>query len=250
MEMFQDDLSCMQCGRDYEMPRRYVIKVDDIDYAPVPRLLNCLHSCCSSCCEEMFQRSGSEQKIICPVCRESQRVKSVRTLPLDSIALRHLYEAGGAEMMAYCSRCHDEVESYSWCFDCQSALCDFHHQDHIKSIDTVEHKIETFQDIHEKNIPIDRHLPPISCPETLVADCSAYCKTCSHLISAQGMVRHHLKCDVKLGKELYDSSKDAITTAADRVVMREDELEGAMDHIKKVMLQLDDEKTSVGMCCS
>ena len=126
--MEDDDLCCASCGRDYEMPRRYVIKADDVDYAPIPRLLNCLHSCCSSCCEEQYQRSGAECTVVCPVCRESQVTRNVRTIPLDGPALKHIYKYGGAEMMAYCSRCHDETESYSWCFDCQAALCEFHHK--------------------------------------------------------------------------------------------------------------------------
>lgn len=223
------------------MPRRYVIKSDDMDYAPVPRLLSCLHSVCGSCCEDQFQRSGAASKVVCPVCRLSQTTKNVRTIPLDAPALKHICERVGAESMAYCSRCHDETESVAWCFECQSALCEFHAKDHNVTIDTVQHRIETFATIAKESIHIDPHLPPISCPETCVADCSAFCKTCGYLISAEAMVNHHMQHDVVKAAEIYDDARGDVLVATGNVVDREEELQGAMDHIKQVMQQLDDE---------
>jgi len=186
-----------------------------------------------------------ESKVVCPVCRESQVTRNVRTLPLDGPALKHIYEHGGAEMMAYCSRCHDETESFSWCFDCQSALCEFHHKDHTMSVDTIEHRVESFKSIADQNLSIDPHLPPISCPESLVADCTAWCKTHQHLISADAMVKGHLHCDVVAAKDLYESARGDILVAAANVLDREEEVQGAMDHLRQVMLQLDEETEAV-----
>ncbi len=246
MDYEDDNLGCPRCGRDYEMPRRFVIRSEDMDYAVIPKMLNCLHSCCASCCEEMYERSGVEESIRCPTCRDTQIVnKNVRTLPLDGVAIQQIYASGGAEMMAYCARCHDESESYSWCFDCQTALCKFHHEDHNKTIDFFGHNIQTFEKIAEEHIPIDPHLPPIACPEELVADCSAYCKTCGYLISATAMVKKHLGHDIVSGKDLYEESSINIKTASDNVQDREEELSGAMNHLKGVLNQLDEESDTV-----
>ena len=46
-----DNLVCPSCEFDYELPRRYLHHRDDMEYAHVPRLLKCLHTCCHSCLE-------------------------------------------------------------------------------------------------------------------------------------------------------------------------------------------------------
>ena len=38
------NLSCPVCNRDYEIPRRSVVRVDDIEFIPCPRVLPCLHT--------------------------------------------------------------------------------------------------------------------------------------------------------------------------------------------------------------
>ncbi len=127
-------ISCPCCNRDYELPRRFVVKDDDIEYLVIPRLLNCLHTSCHSCLEDQFQRNNGQLE--CPICKKTQITKGVRYLPLDVQTMNEIVKFTKSVSMTYCSRCHDENPSYSWCFTCHSAMCEFHHQDHKLSIDT------------------------------------------------------------------------------------------------------------------
>jgi hypothetical protein len=169
--------------REYEIPRRFLIRPDDVEFIPVPRLLDCLHTCCQSCLEGMFQKNES-QEIFCIECRNRQYVRSVRHLPPDGYALSHLIQIDGSSL-SYCSRCHDEVPSFSWCGTCSTALCEFHHQDHKLSAHTAKHPVLTFKDINKNKILIEASLPPISCPEELEQDALLYCHECQYLLSAQ-----------------------------------------------------------------
>ena len=180
---------CQSCSKGYELPRRFHIKEDDMEYLCLPRLLNCLHTMCTSCSEESFQRTKG--KITCSVCRRTQTCRGVRYVPLDVSILQGLCESGGMSVMASCSRCHDEVPSFSWCFTCDCSLCEFHHQDHKLSINTKKHEVITFREILHENLKISPLVPPIACPDILETDSSLLCKTCGHVISAQGLCNLH-----------------------------------------------------------
>jgi hypothetical protein len=51
-----DGVVCPVCSREYELPRRFLVRADDIEFLPVPRKLGCLHTCkntimpCVVCC--------------------------------------------------------------------------------------------------------------------------------------------------------------------------------------------------------
>lgn len=94
-------------------------------------------------------------------------------------------------IMRCCSRCHEEMPSYSWCMTCSVALCEFHHFDHKRSIDTSHHRVHPIADIASKKIRIDPHLPPYPCPDVLGESCSVYCEQCQHTVSTEAMMRYH-----------------------------------------------------------
>lgn len=180
------------------MPRRFLTRPDDIEFLAVPRILGCLHTCCQSCLEEMWQKNGN-CFVCCPQCRNEQKIKGVRHLPLDGSALSHIIPLDGSSL-SLCSRCHDEVPSFSWCGTCSAAYCQFHHQgniiilrigrgslisDHKLSVNTSNHEVITFKDITRNSLHIEPCLPPITCPEELDEDANLYCRNCCHLVSAQ-----------------------------------------------------------------
>jgi len=235
-------LGCPTCHRDFELPRRYHIKPDDMDYQVIPRVLNCLHTCCHSCSEEAFQRKGGH--VDCPICKKSQRCKAVKYLPLDVSVLSEVLSAGGASAIAFCCRCHDEVSSFSWCFSCHSALCEFHHQDHKLSIDTRGHFISTFKEIAEEKIRIEPQLPPIACPEVLGADVSLLCKTCGYMISAQAMIEGHKGHNVVDSKSAFDACSQLLMTCKRTVHDKIGDLMSSVENIKNVLQQLDDDAES------
>lgn len=205
-------LICSSCQREYELPRRFRIRNDDLDYLVIPRMLNCLHTSCHSCAEEIFQRKTGI--VTCPICKHAQKCKGVKYLPYDVSVLYEIMNTNGATSMAFCCRCHDEVPSFSWCFTCLSPLCEFHHQDHRLSIDTRAHEVKTFQDISRSKEHISSALPPMACPEALGHDCSLFCKTCGYMISAQAMIEFHKGHNVVDSLKIYELCNEILESTS------------------------------------
>ena len=232
-------LGCPVCFRDFELPRRSRVKLDDLDYMILPRLLNCLHTACHSCCEDNIQRNVGS--IICPICRRSQKCDGVKYLPLDVAILSDVVSTGGASSFAYCCRCHDEVHSFSWCFSCHSPLCEFHHQDHKLSIDTNSHNISTMKEIAEERVIIDPHLPPIACPESLESDCSIFCKTCGYLISAQAALRNHKEHSTIDLPTAFQSCEVLVSNVSKDMKLKIDEISNSIETVNKSLRELENQ---------
>ena len=159
----------------------------------------------------------------------------MKYLPYDVSVLYEVMNTDGATSMAFCCRCHDEVSSFSWCFTCLSPLCEFHHQDHRLSIDTRFHEIKTFQEILKCKELVRSVLPPMACPESLGYDCSLFCKTCGHMISAQAMVEFHKGHNVVDLVTIYEQSNEMLESSSSII----------QNCIGELMLTFDVTKTAV-----
>jgi len=233
-------MSCPSCKRDYELPKRYLLRADDMDFLPVPRLLSCLHTCCHSCLEEMRERS-TLGKVMCPVCRRDEVIKGVKFLPLDVTALKEVLKSTSTEVLATCSRCYDDVPSYSWCATCSSALCEFHHQDHKLSVDTSKHDILTFKEIAARNKHVEPKLPPPSCPEVLLQDSGAYCRSCAHVVSVSGCLQNHVGHDTESCVTLFPNMKDSVKTSIYTAETESSRLQTSVIAVREALRQLDNE---------
>ena len=238
------ELGCPQCGRDFEIPRRYLIKLDDYEYLPVPRILNCLHSICHSCVEEMFQRSAA-CTITCPVCRNEQTIKGAMYLPPNYLTLNEIVQTSSSRIMSNCSRCYDESASHSWCKTCNSALCEFHHQDHKLSLDTAKHEIMTFKEINHRKIAIKAKVPPIPCPQVPIQDSCIYCRSCKHVVSVQGMAEHHkghdrVNCQDAFTQDVYPTFESVMSNSSNR----EKVLAKSIQEIRVTLDELDGDEIS------
>ncbi len=181
MSSAEEDLFCGICNRDYELPRRHCLFAGDHDFAPIPRLLPCLHTVCHSCIEEQYEKDDAHI-VSCSVCKHEEPIKAVDFLPLDFSILKKVVQSNNTELLAWCAKCYDPVSSVSWCESCSSALCEFHHQDHKLSADTSRHCVATFKEYLEMGRHIEYKFPPLSCPQCILKDCSLYCNSCLPLI--------------------------------------------------------------------
>lgn len=237
-DVIMDQLSCPICSRDYELPKRYMINMDDFDFKPIPRVLSCLHTVCHSCLEEQREKS-KKGVVMCPICKTKDVIKGVCYLPLDISALKQVVKTSGAGSMAVCSQCYDDVPSFSFCLTCSSALCEFHHQDHRLSVNTTKHNVHTFKDIAYHGLHIDYNFPPVACPEVPLQDCSLYCQDCLHLISAQSMVEYHRDHQVEDYKALVPTMEETVQEAAAQSKQNSLELERRIASVQARLRQLD-----------
>ena len=132
-----------------------------------------------------LRSSMTSGSVTCPQCNFHQKInKGIQYLPLNASALADIIPLNGTNL-SFCSRCHDEVPSYSWCGECSVTLCEFHHQDHKLSINTSRHQVMTFKDITHSQVVIEPRMPPIACPQVLEQDATLFCEECDSLLSAK-----------------------------------------------------------------
>jgi hypothetical protein len=231
-------LSCAVCHRDFELPRRYIRRPGDFDFSPFPRLLPCLHTLCHSCLTEQYEKDNHH--IQCAICNHREIIKSVYHLPFDISTLKQIVDANASQLMSVCARCYDDVSSVSWCETCSSALCEFHHQDHKLSVDTNKHSVATFNEYLHQNRHVAFHFPPLPCPECPMHDCTLYCRSCLHLVSAKGFLEYHKEHSVQdipdIIAEMTQAVQDSIaqsTTYSDKLRLKVDELRHTLYKLDK-----------------
>ncbi len=241
MESITDQLSCPCCNREYELPRRYLIHLDDYDFSPIPRLLPCLHSMCHSCLQEQFEKNNN-QYIECNLCHYKEIIKGINYLPLDLLILKQIVNTTNTELLANCSKCYDIVPSVSWCETCSSSLCEFHHQDHRLSIETSKHSFNTFKEYFYHNKHIQYRFPPISCPESVLQDCEYYCLNCYYCISSKSYIDYHKTHEIESIDNIYPKMEKnvqkTITIGKEKINL----LNSKINKIKEYLNQLDEKE--------
>ena len=238
--MEEPGLACPSCSREFAIPHK-TGRPDDLEYLPVPRMLACLHTACQSCLEDMRERSDEADKVICPICRKEHKVEMVTKLPLDVSILKTILNNSRADRMSFCSRCYDEVPSYSWCMTCSVALCEFHHQDHKLSMDTNKHNLQTFKEISRQRLHIDPKLPAIICPEITKEECTAYCHDCGYVLSVHGAMQNHSDCRTEDCLHSYNAMRARLKNSAARSDGTSRELKVAVRNVRNKMQELDNE---------
>jgi len=184
-------------------------------------------------------QSGS---VTCPQCQYEQVIdKGIQYLPLDATAIADIIPLDGTNL-TFCSRCHDEVPSYSWCGACSVTLCEFHHQDHKLSINTSRHEVMTFKDITHSHVVIEPRMPPISCPQELEQDATLFCEECSYMVSPKAMMsadhKSHNYCEAD---SLIDKSVASIEESMVVLEDRERGLVNAMETISNTVTKVKEE---------
>eukprot|EP01031_Cornospumella_fuschlensis_P039642 gene39642-48260_t len=231
-------LSCPKCKRDYEVPKRYLLNLNDLDFSPVPRLLPCLHTHCHSCLEEQLEAS-EDSKIVCSECNHREVIKGVNYLPLDINVLKQIVLTTSEDIMAVCSRCYDAVPSVSWCESCSSALCEFHHQDHRLSIDTAKHCFYTFKDRNAAGLPVNFKFPPIPCPQVAMQDCDLYCHTCGYMVSAKAGLEFHKDHNLAAFPEASLELLDLVSASLHQNSQQQDRLREEISRMNDILSYLE-----------
>ncbi|XP_038052742.1 uncharacterized protein LOC119725410 [Patiria miniata] len=159
-----------------------------------PKMLDCLHSFCGKCLEEMMskQKPGAE-KIICPVCRRETQVPEGGLQSLSSsFFLSSLVDEvkhqevvlGEASIPTATCDCGEGKEATWRCLDCSDNLCQKCRKAHGRVKYTRDHQIISLGDWQESKVPPAEHSKPITrmCTTHIDHPLHFYCDTCDIFI--------------------------------------------------------------------
>ncbi|XP_038056033.1 E3 ubiquitin-protein ligase TRIM56-like [Patiria miniata] len=167
-----------------------------------PKMLDCLHSFCLKCLEEMMNKQKPEtEKITCPVCRRETQVPGGGLQSLSSsFFLSSLVdevqqqEAVLGEASALTAICECGEGKATWrCLDCSDNPCQKCREAHERVKSTKDHQIISLGDWQESKIPPAEHSKPITRMCTIHHDhpLCFYCDTCDTLICSMCAALDH-----------------------------------------------------------
>ncbi|XP_038056809.1 E3 ubiquitin-protein ligase TRIM71-like [Patiria miniata] len=168
-----------------------------------PKMLDCLHSFCLKCLEEMMSKQKSEvEKITCPVCRREMQVPDGGLQSLSSsFFLSSLVDEvkeqeavlGDASAPTATCDCGEGKEVIWRCLDCSDNLCQECRKAHERVKSTKDHQIISLGDWQESKILPAEHSKPITRRCTIHTDQTLcfYCDTCDTLICSMCAALDH-----------------------------------------------------------
>ncbi|XP_038054674.1 E3 ubiquitin-protein ligase TRIM56-like [Patiria miniata] len=168
-----------------------------------PKLLDCLHSFCLQCLQELIQsQDPSGTKLICPLCRRETMLKGsgVADLPnnfafsalVEEVTMQEkLLEGQGSEIK--CQNCDEENQAISRCMDCAHFLCHECQKAHGRMTLMKSHKIHTLTELRSGEIvyksKLREEIP--KCGKHPDQNLNVYCNTCEQVICLMCTVLDH-----------------------------------------------------------
>ncbi|XP_038056031.1 E3 ubiquitin-protein ligase TRIM71-like [Patiria miniata] len=168
-----------------------------------PKMLDCLHSFCLKCLEEMMSKQKPEaEKITCPVCRRETQVPDGGLQSLaSSFFLSSLVDEvqqqkevlGDASAPTATCDCGEGKEATSRCLDCSDNLCQECRKAHGRFKSTKNHQIISLGDWKKSKMPPAEHSKPITRMCTIHTDhhLCFFCDTCNTLICSMCVALDH-----------------------------------------------------------
>ncbi|XP_038056022.1 tripartite motif-containing protein 2-like [Patiria miniata] len=179
-----------------------------------PKMLDCLHSFCLKCLEEMMSRQKPEaEKITCPVCRRETQVPDGGLQSLaSSFFLSSVVDEvkqqeavlGEASAPTTTCDCREGKEATWRCLDCSDNLCQKCRKAHGRVKPTRDHQIISLGDWQESKIPPAEHSKPITRMCTIHRHhdhpLCFFCDTCNTLICSMCATLYHRSAEHNLLK--------------------------------------------------
>lgn len=119
-----------------------------------PKTTPCLHTFCKECLEIRIEASRVLSiATFCPLCRKdlpqpSNYPSDFRIKRLIELFSKHQLESKKTPVDAFCrcGKCEEEVETVSWCVECQVLLCHDCHEIHGKWKEFKAHTTVTLEE--------------------------------------------------------------------------------------------------------
>jgi len=166
-----------------------------------PRLLECLHSFCFNCVQQVKREN---EKIICPTCL-NETTSELNELPQDFMKTKT-----ENRKVVCCDQCKIDPDlepepAISFCSQCNLQLCDFHVIAHKRNKKTNSHELST----------LEQQKAEIMCSEHPLKVIEFYCSTpnCSKLVCSSCVIGIHKS-------HKYQSISDAATNQKNNILTK------------------------------
>ncbi|XP_038053559.1 E3 ubiquitin-protein ligase TRIM56-like [Patiria miniata] len=182
-----------------------------------PKMLDCLHSFCLNCLEELI---GSQQpkagEITCPVCRRVTAVADtgLQGLPncfflsslVDEFNKQERLLGDAPADTGICEQCDEGLEAVLSCLDCSGDICQKCFDAHQKLKSTKKHRIVNL-DRSRSQVPLAelRKKDTLQCKKHTNQELCFYCETCKTLACAKCVALDH-----RTAEHEYSKVADAI----------------------------------------
>ncbi|XP_038054645.1 E3 ubiquitin-protein ligase TRIM71-like [Patiria miniata] len=216
-----------------------------------PKLLDCLHSFCLQCLQELRQsQDPSGTKLTCPLCRCETTLKGsgVADLPnnfafsalVEEVTMQEkLLEGQGSDIK--CQACDEENQAISRCMDCDHFLCQECQKAHKRMTAMKSHKIYTLAQLQSGKIVYKSKLRDEvpKCCKHPDQNLNVYCNSCEQVICTTCSVLDHAKHSLTGLPEAAEKCKKKITEMVQKGESRKTEMSTTIEETSKSRKELD-----------
>ncbi|XP_038051813.1 E3 ubiquitin-protein ligase TRIM56-like [Patiria miniata] len=217
-----------------------------------PKMLDCLHSLCLNCLEEMISKEKTETvKITCPVCRKETTVPDggLQSLSSSLFYISVVDEINKQEQLlwksvttsATCESC-EGLEAVSRCLDCKSNFCKKCQEAHQFLRYTKDHPIIPAKDSDKLgDVPADvtKTVTP-KCREHIEQPLCFLCETCNKLICSMCAATEHRSADHNYTSisDAMESFRQSVNDILQKFQQSKEQLAANEDSIKRARHRL------------
>ncbi|XP_038054680.1 E3 ubiquitin-protein ligase TRIM71-like [Patiria miniata] len=216
-----------------------------------PKLLDCLHSFCLQCLQELRQsQDPSGTKLTCPLCRHETMLKGsgVADLP-NNFAFSALEEEvtmqdkllEGQGSVIKCQACDEENQAISRCMDCDHFLCQECQKAHGRMTLMKSHKIFTLAQLRSGEIvyksKLREEVP--KCGKHPDQNLNVYCNSCEQVICTTCSILDHAKHSLTGLPEAVEKCKKKVTEMVQKSESKKTELSTTIEETSKSREELD-----------
>lgn len=231
-------LLCPICEKEYD------------DRRGAPRVLPCLHTCCSTCLQDLL----NDNELCCQECqtRFDKTIDGIEAFPMDT-AIRNYYDFIRVQLRPQevpCTDCPDEANAQTFCRDCFLFMCIECTRAHKRTHVTKKHILNSIEDMRDSDIR-DFHRKDTCQTKghedqifTFYCDkrgCDVpICTLCA--VSGHNQQQGHI---IRNLSEVYEDSKSTVQNVLRDINNRGNPMSDAVSQIESVVYDLTEKESEV-----